>query len=343
LLRTRSAVFLLVALSCGGVLSAHPLPDLDAENSLTLPKGEGRVLLQTSYGNSSDFFVGGERRGSAPDGTSQDYDDWTFAFEAAYGLTDRLNLWLSIPLVDRTESLAYHASDTGMGDATAGARYRFWRSDDKNHEAAFEWNGRFPSGDTDVHFVDPARGERGELPLGKGSSEIEPGILYRRRFLDDFTVLLSASYAFSFSALVEYLSTSPVALPASDGTIYSLPVGNLRIDWGDRLSARAAFGYRFLDRFRVEGNVTWFHRRPVTIRSFTMGQSGNTITSLAGTVTSGSSRLLTVTPAFSAQLLERLRLRVSAEIPLSGRNYPFLPVVESAVGNRYSLEVQHGF
>jgi hypothetical protein len=327
---------------------ANPLSPPGAGPSLTPRKGDGIVRLDTSFRRSSEFFAGGERRETTVEGLSETFDDWVFAFETAYGLTDRWGLWLSIPVIHRNASLStpsqtYDAGKTGLGDVTAGARYVFFHSGSGATEAALDLNGKFPSGDTGVHFINAATGDTAQLPLGGGYSEIEPGLALRQRFGNRLSAFLSAAYAFRFSALVEYLSTDSIPFAASDGTVYLLPVGNLRVDWGDQLTLRGALGWDVFGPLRIETGTTWFYRRPLRIHSFGVTQSGTTITTTPADQTSGSSQLFTLTPAVSADLSENLRLRASADIPLLGRNYPLLPVVESAVGNTYRLEASYAF
>lgn len=322
-----------------GYAWANPLNDLEGRDALALPKGDGIVSLKSSFTRSTEFFVGSNRQSTFSDGSSHKYNDWVFAFQSAYGLTDELNLWLSIPIVYRKESIAYGASDAGMGDFRAGVRYLFWKSKSGATETAFDLNGKFPSGDTDIHYADPATGNRAELPLGGGYSEIEPTFTFRQRFLDRLSAVVQAAYAFRISALVEYLSTPTVNFTAGDGTVYALPIGNLRINWGDQVTLRGTVGYRFWERFRLEGGVTWLYQRPVTIHSFDLIQNGDTITSTPRTLQSSSSQLWIITPALSADLSKSWRLRAAADLPIMGKNWPVLPIVESAIGNTYSLEV----
>ena len=184
-MRTRLHIlFIAIGLSVG---TGHANPLSDRPDSLVFSKGDGVVRVNTSYRH------------------SQEFNDWIFAFEPAYGLTDRLNLWLSIPIVHRSESMVFNGSDTGLGDTTAGVRYLLLRSRNDATQLALDLNGKFPSGDTDVHFVNTKTGDSAELPLGGGYAEIEPAVAFRQQLGDLFSALFSAGYAFRLPARVEYL------------------------------------------------------------------------------------------------------------------------------------------
>ncbi|MFH1263600.1 MAG: hypothetical protein V1495_09205 [Pseudomonadota bacterium] len=341
-LRTVRAVLWGFALFSGNAF-ANPLLDTATSDSLTFPKGDGLAGIQTSYRRSDHFFIGTDRRSTAADGSSLAFDDFILSFRGAYGLTDRMTLWLELPVVYRSEGEKYDAQDQGVGDTTAGVRYLLFGTSEKT-QGAFDLNGRFPSGDTGVGFADPATGRKPKLPLGTGCSEIEPGLFLRHRFGKVLSTDLGASYAFRLSALVQYLSTSNIALTASDGTtIYQLPAGNLKIDWGDQLTLRGRVGFEVTPSFHLEAGAVWFHRWPTLVHSFALTQAGNTITSAPQDLESGASRLLSTEPALSLRISRRWRIRASASIPILGDNYPVLPVVESAVGNSYRLEAHYEF
>lgn len=341
----KRSIYILISLLfvSTGYVWANPLTNVESRDILTLSKGSGLISLRSSYKRSSDFFVGSRRQDSAGDNTFQKHEDWAWVFRAIYGLTDRLNLWLSVPIVYRNESRLYNASDAGMGDFTTGVRYLFWQSKKGQSKAAFDLNGKFPSGDTDVHFSNPSTGDQSELPLGTGCHEIEPAFIFQQRIYRNVSALLQASYTFRISALVEYLSTSNIDFTADDGTVYALPVGNLRIDWGDQITLRGSLGYKFLKRFRLETGVTWFYRHPITIDSFDVTQNGDTITSTPKKLKSSSSQLWVVSPSLFVHLTKRWSVRATADIPILGKNWPILPLVESAVGSNYSFEVVCAF
>jgi hypothetical protein len=341
-LRTVRAVFWGFALFAGNAF-ANPLLDSTTSDSLTFPKGDGVAGVQTSYRRSDHFFIGTDRRSTAADGSSLAFDDFIFSFRGAYGVTNRMTLWLELPVVYRSEGEKLDAQNQGLGDATAGARYLLFGSA-SDTQGAFELNGRFPSGDTGVGFADSTTGRKPKLPLGTGCSEIEPGLLLRHHFGQLLSADLGAAYTFRLAALVRYLSTSNISLTTSDGvTVYQLPAGNLGIDWGDQVTLRGRLGFEVVPSFRLEAGAVWFYRWTTRVHSFTLTQNGNTITSTPQNLESGSSRLFSAEPALSFSLSKRWRIRASASIPLLGNNYPVLPVAESAVGNSYRLEAHYEF
>lgn len=323
--------------------SANPLLESRPRDSLTFRKGDGVAGLSNSFRRSSEFFVGSHKQDTDVSGNPHQYDDWVLTVEAAYGLTDRWSLWLSIPFVYRNESRLYNASDHGMGDAAAGMRYVLWRSQKESSEIAFDLSGKFPSGDTDVSAADADPGKIAELPVGGGYSELEPAFALRHRFARFLSADLYAGYAFRFSALVEYLATPTFPFAASDGTIYYLPLGNLKIDWGDQVTLRGKFVVEPAAHWFLEAGIAYLYRRPTLVRSFVLTQVESAITSERQDLEADASQLLTVSPALSAEFAKNWKVRASAEIPVLGDNYPILPIAESAVGNTYRLEVRHGF
>ncbi len=341
----RSLVCLiLLHLSYGSIAFADPLSSLFPSHSLTLQKGVGSFGLLFSYQHSGDFYdSSGTKQGTFSDNSQQSYHSFISTIASAYGLTDRLTLSLAIPIVYRKETKTFDAQDSGLGDVTTGARFRFFGAEDLSYEFAFELNGKFPTGDTDVSFSDPSTGKKAELPLGAGNSDISLGVLAKQHFGKRISLEEKIAYTFRLDALVEYLSTSSVGFTADDGTVFTLPIGNLKIDWGDEVWAGATLMWEVFPNFALASHVQYLYRRPTIIEDFLIAPNGASIDSSRQNINISSAHFLNIRPSLLSQITKDLKLAASVELPILGENYPTLYFVESMVGLRYQLELHYGF
>ena len=314
-------------------------------DGLVYPKEEGSVSLDTRYRLSTDFFdSSGNREDTFSDGSQQRYHDVQFLWELAYGLTDDITFWLEFPILYRKETRSLNRDDSGFGDVQAGVRCRYWETADKKFEFAFDLSGKFPTGDTDVNFSDPSRGIEEELPMGSGNSNLTPTLFFKQHLSNRWSLEESAGYTFRFDSIIEFLRTNSVAQTTQDGTTVVLPVGNLRLDWGDEIDLRARIGWSATDRLTLSNDVHYFYRRETLIQviSLTTDSSGNP-GSTRSDLSLRSAYVLFVRPSISYDILGRLRLRAAVEIPLIGDSYPSIPLVESLVGNLYQMELHYAF
>ncbi len=336
------------AICCNFFVSAwaqEPVP----EASLTLPKTSGGLRFGVSYAYSTDFYDGnGNRKDSSdpsfPDGSPEHYHDLVLSLGFEYGLLDSLGFWIDAPLVYRTETASLNASDFGIGDVGVGTRFRFWRTDNEAAEFATELSSRFPTGNTDIAFNDPSTGRSARLTTGRGSRNIALSLLAKEHLLQRrFSLEETFAYRFLLKSTVEYLRTTSILQTAPDGSIVSLPVGNLKIDWGDEITAGGTARWRFFEHYVISLGGEYFYRFSTNIDAFTFSSTGSTLKITPVTQTASSAYVLSILPSFSWEPAEDLRIRATVSIPLAGASYPTLPFVESLVGNRYQLEIRYAF
>jgi hypothetical protein len=342
--------FLFLALSRGDAAFGNPLSLAKPDAPQTPRRGDGDVAFSVLGTFSKDFFdSSGTRRDSSdptfPSGAQEHFVDLTFLMSAMYGLTDNLTLWLDFPLMYRNESLAYDTSDFGLSDIRAGAVYRVLGRNTPAFEAAFGVAGRFPSGTTNVGYSNPATGDKLQLPLGTGTLDLTPLLLFKWHPARGFSWNADIAYTFRFAAVVEYLQspTIPQASAGDPQTTVNLPVGNLKIDWGDELNLGTRWAYTLSEWNTIAVGADYLYRRPTSIRNFNFTVNGSSFSSAVDDLVSGSAALLTVTPAWTVHLNRNTSVRVAARIPVWGKSYPTLPLLESLVGISGEVGVSHAF
>ncbi|MFH1017004.1 MAG: hypothetical protein V1798_02335 [Pseudomonadota bacterium] len=321
----------------------------EPEDPITPHRGDGVFLFSVSGGVSDDFFTssGSLKDSSDPsfrDGTQEQFIDLTFLLSAEYGLTDDLTLWLDFPLAYRKETLAFNASNFGLGDTHAGAAFRFWGRPSSALEAAFGIEGRFPSGDTQIGFSQASTGHSLKLPLGTGNQDLAPLALLKWHITPALSWDADFSYAFRFAADVEYLQTTTILQASADQTqTASLPVGNLHIDWGDEVRLGSRWAWRPARWNFVALRLDYLYRRPTRIRNFNFTVNGSTFDSAVDDARLDSAMLLTVTPSWTLELSRDVSLLMNLAIPVWGESYPTLPLVESLVGLKAELGIAYAF
>ena len=342
-------IFALVAVLDGGLVLGNPLQKASPEDPLTPPRGDGTFLFSISGTDSRDFFdPSGTRKNSSDPtflgGTREEYVDFVFMISAAYGLTDDLAFWLDFPLLYREERLAYHADKFGLGDVRAGAEYRFFGRPQSAWEASFGLSGRFPSGDTDIGFSDSSQGNSLKLPLGTGNLDLSPLLSLKWHAADAFSWDLNLGYAVRFSAEVEYLQSPTILQASADQTkTAQLPVGNLNIDWGDEFTLGSRWAYRFAPWNFLALRMDYLYRRPTRVRNYIFTINGSTLNSAADNNYLPSAMWLTLTPSWTVDLSREISLHAALTIPIWGRNYPTLPLVESLVGFTGEMGILYAF
>lgn len=325
---------------------ATPWFRFDPPQSLTFKKESGSLGAQLSYKFSKDFFdASGSKNTALSDGSEQHYHDFVSLFQGAYGLTDRLTLWLAIPFVFRKETSSFDAKDTGLGDVEAGARYLVWKSPSEFFQVAFDLFTKSPSGDTNVSFSDPSRGIEPELPLGKGTIDVGLAASALQKLKSTIQIQEWVGYVFRLSALVEYLATTSLIFSDSQGNLFSLPVGNLRINWGDEIHTGIRFSWNFFRKTTFISDVNYLYRGNSTIGDFQLTTVGSITESTPVELNLASAYFLSITPGFIFKIQDQLKLQVAVEIPLFGESYPTLPLafVESMTGNLYQLGISYEF
>ncbi|HLG19491.1 MAG TPA: hypothetical protein VI895_06705 [Bdellovibrionota bacterium] len=344
LAKTLIPLFGLVSALTSFSAQAGIILDSTPEASLTFPKGDGYVGFDTHYRLSDQFFdSSGSLTSTFPDGGTERFHDVQFTIESAYGLTNELTIWLNFPLAYRMETDLLRVDTFGLGDVRAGVHYRFWGGPEEVPEMAFGVFGKFPSGGTAIGFSDPTRGVEPDLPLGDGSLDLTPIFLAKQHLARTFSLEEAVSYTFRFDSLVEYLRTDPVSQTAPDGTIYSLPVGNLEIDWGDEVDLRLRLAWKFLPPLTLAGEGHYFYRRSTELRGFALSVINGSLAATPASTSLSSGYVVSVRPSLLWEFGKEWALRVAAEIPLKGESYPNIPLVESLVGNAYQCEVRHAF
>lgn len=301
-----------------------------------------------SYKLSQDFFdASGDKLSSAdasfPDGIPERFHDAVLLFQSAYGVTNRFSLWLDVPLVFRKESATTGISDWGLGDIESGGRYRFLGSKDSPLEVSGQVLAKFGTGDSDVSFVDPTLGKTGDLPLGTGNTDVEVGLESKWHALPTFAMRAGAAYRVRFDALAEYLQTERVMISSTDASVSaSLPVGNFKIDWGDEIRSHFG-GVGQFGPILLGLDARYFYRRTTDIKAVLITQNGGAIDFTTTPVQLRSTWLFTAVPTIGCALSDAWTLSLEVDWPLFGEVYPTLPLVESLVGQKYSMEIRYVF
>ncbi len=309
-----------------------------------LNRGEYNLSLDFDYSYSKHYFSSsGSRRTLFSDGSEEHYHDLRTVLSGTYGFTPELTLWIDLPIIHRKETRTLNAEETGLGDVRAGTLYRFWANDAQSFSLTADLAGKFPSGETNIGFVDTATGRRAQLPLGSGNGDLYFGIRVNQDFGSRWSLEFTPGYTVRFDALAEFLVSTPIIFETSDGTLYSLPIGNLKIDWGDEMTAQSSLFWSASAKLFLSLHLNYLYRLSTHIAGFTLSSVGDALVSERSNLVFSAAQLLTARPAILWKATEKLRLEASVGIPVWGKNYPTVPMVESMVGNRYQLGIQYGF
>lgn len=328
---------------------------LFAQDYGLLARGTASPLLETgrffvrgaaSYRYSADYFkAGGGRTSTLPDGTRERYHDGALRVTMGYGLARFISLYLEIPLLYRSETRSYDARDAGLGDVASSMRFSLLRSPSRRHFLALDLSTKFASGDADIGQRDPARGLRPELPLGNGMTDVVPSLIAAQDAGHGWTFEESVAYALRAEALVEYLTTEGFLFVGEDGASHVLPIGNLRIRYGDEWRAKLAARKELGRGFAFALGASYLRRAATVVESFDIESSAGATTSTRERIDFGASQLFSTNLQASRAWPGGWTAFVAWEQPWWGKNFPIasLAFVESMAGARYAAGVSRAF
>ena len=321
------------------------------EDHLVLDRGKGNLQIEFGYKESSKFYdAAGNLQNQFSGGERLSFKDFSTEFAGSYGLSHKLMLWLELPLIYRRESRIFNASGFGVGDLQMGARVLLAKLPSKT-EIAFDLSGRFPSGETDIGFVDSTQGLNIALPIGMGVFGLRPSFLIQQNFTSKSFVRVFGSYTARFGDYVEYLTTGTTLVTDSQGNVFQIPFGNLRIDWGDELRTGIQVQGRIGKSISLGLESTYMYQFKTKIQQTNLITSGTSFDFVGSTASSARSEFVTVTP-WLAFHTGSWRIKVGSDLEslfgdgIYGESYPsFLTqtFVQSMVGNKYFAELRYDF
>ncbi|MGQ4877922.1 transporter [Billgrantia sp. LNSP4103-1] len=218
----------------------------------------------------------------------------TFDLDFRYGLTDRMELELSLPYVYRSstyetvgkggagdESIDADVSDSGIGDVRASLYYRLLPETEQRPDVVWNFGVRAPTGKhpygIDTRTVEDSEGNLAdvplELPTGNGVWGVSTGFSVLKT-LDPAIVFANMSYMHNFEESFDDISSDPGQSPG-------------KIDIGD--SIRFGFGTAFALNPRFSLSLSYSHQHAF---ESTVSEEGQGKRSLVGSsATSGSVNL----------------------------------------------------
>ena len=315
-------------------------------SGLILTRGEAYLDWSNRFQRGTDYFNGsGDRTSLFPGGSRETYLDAVSTLSLAYGLTDTFTLYTNIPFRYRKETNTYHADAFGLGDVIAGIRFGLMRDRSDEHSVALDLSAKFPTGRSNIGFNDASQGVALTLPLGSGNSDISLAAVFRQICGSRFEFQESIQYKRRIQALSEYLASTGFSFSDSNGNVYVLPIGNLKIKWGDEIETRIGSRAKVFENVFLSVGFTYLWRLNTVVDSFMFVPAGAGTDSVVDEIVFAQSHYLSGRLDLSYRASPIWSYHVGWNHPLFGKNYPItsLAFVEGLLGDQYTIGVSYAF
>lgn len=225
----------------------------------TLQQGFLSVGTSMTYSRENDMRYGSLTAGYLPEGgySHNGYLIESFAprVSASYGLTDRLQLYASLPFKigwwesdltidyrtsDRTTRALSSYPTLGIGDATVAVDYCFVEETRRVPAFVFQADVKIPTGRRDAKIEENESYDEGEtevqrwvvsLPIGGGEWSASAGLRVRK-IIYPFSIDTSFSGRYSFGVTRRVMTQTPIAPVFEDAPVHYQTGPSLIVDLG---------------------------------------------------------------------------------------------------------------